>query len=63
MNELSTMTKQLPDTLPDLSKFALIGREKLNAVCAEIRAIEKVGIAKDRKESYDIRFSKGGLRD
>ena len=23
----------------------------------------KAGVAKDRKESYDIRFSKGGLRD
>lgn len=50
MNELSTMTKQLPDTLPDLSKFALIGREKLNAVRAEIRAIEKVGLAKEVHE-------------
>lgn len=26
-------------------------------------ASAKAGIAKDRKESYDIRFSKGGLRD
>lgn len=50
MNELSAMTKQLPDTLPDLSKFALIGREKLNAVRAEIRAIEKVGLAKEVHE-------------
>ena len=50
MNELSTMAKQLPDTLSDLSKFALIGREKLNAVRAEIRAIEKVGLAKEVHE-------------
>ena len=47
MNELSTTTKQLPDNLPDLSKFVLIGREKLNAVRAEIRAIEKVGLAQE----------------
>ena len=47
MNEISTQTVQLPDSLPDLSKFALIGREKLNAVRAEIRAIEKVGLAKE----------------
>lgn len=50
MNELSTQTIQLPDSLPDLSKFALIGREKLNAVRAEIRAIEKVGLAKEVHE-------------
>lgn len=50
MNEISTQTVQLPDSLPDLSKFALIGREKLNAVRAEIRAIEKVGLAKEVHE-------------
>lgn len=50
MNELRTQTVQLPDSLPDLSKFALIGREKLNAVRAEIRAIEKVGLAKEVHE-------------
>lgn len=50
MNEISTQTVQLPDSLPDLSRFALIGREKLNAVRAEIRAIEKVGLAKEVHE-------------
>lgn len=47
MNELQTQTTQLPDTLPDLARFVLIGREKLNAVRAEIRAIQKVGLAKE----------------
>lgn len=47
MNELVTLDKQLPDTLPELAKFALVGREKLAAVRAEIRAIEKVGLAKE----------------
>ena len=47
MNELTTTTKQLPGTLPELSKFALVGREKLKAVKAEISAIKKVGLAKD----------------
>lgn len=47
MNELSITGKQLPEQLPELSKFVLIGREKLNAVRAEIRAIEKVGLAKE----------------
>lgn len=50
MNELSQTVRQLPDTLPDLSKFVLIGREKLNAVRAEIRAIDKVGLAKEVHE-------------
>ena len=50
MNELKTQSKQLPDTLEDLSKFVLVGREKLNAVRAEIRAIQKVGLAKEVHE-------------
>lgn len=50
MNELSTQERQLPDTLEDLSKFVLIGREKLNSVRAEIRAIEKVQLAAEVHE-------------
>ena len=50
MNELTTAEKQLPDNLEDLAEFTLIGREKLNAVRAEIRAIEKVGLAKEVHE-------------
>lgn len=50
MNEIATQKAQLPDVLEDLSKFALIGREKLNAVRAEIRAIEKVGLAREVHE-------------
>ena len=48
------MTKQiirrkslLPVKLEDLTRFVLIGREKLVAVKAAIRAIDKIGIAKD----------------
>ena len=47
MNDLATQEKQLPDNLADLAKFALIGREKLVAVRAEIRAIDKVGLARE----------------
>ena len=59
MNTLQTHTTQLPETLPELAKFALIGREKLVAVRAEIRAIDKVGLAKEvrqqkLKEAQDI---------
>ena len=50
MNELQTQSKQLPDNLEDLSKFVLVGREKLNAVRAEIRAIQAVGLAKEVHE-------------
>lgn len=50
MNEIVTQQMQLPDTLEDLSKFVLVGREKLNAVRAEIRAIEKVQLAAEVHE-------------
>lgn len=54
MNELSTQTTQLPSTLPELSKFVLVGREKLAAVKAEINAIKKVGLAKEVLEQKKI---------
>lgn len=47
MNEITISEMQLPDTLPELASFVLVGREKLTAVRAEIRAIEKVGLAKE----------------
>ena len=36
----------LPDTMEDLARFLLIAPEKATALRAEIRAIEKVGLAK-----------------
>lgn len=50
MNELKTTQIQLPDTLPELAKFALVGREKLAAVRAEIRAIDKLNLANEVHE-------------
>ena len=47
MSELATVNRSLPTTLNDLSKFVLIGREKLNSVRAEIRAIQKIGLAEE----------------
>jgi len=48
MNEIITTSQMnLPETLPDLSRFVLIGRDKLKAVRAEIHAIDKVGMARD----------------
>ena len=51
MKEIATRPDyELPVRLEDLSRFVLIGREKLVAVRAEIRAIEKVGLAKSVRE-------------
>ena len=46
MNELTTYQGGLPDTMEDLARFLLIAPEKATALRAEIRAIEKVGLAK-----------------
>jgi len=54
MNDIVLQDRQLPDNIPDLAKFALVGREKLVAVRAEIRAIEKVGLAEEvRKQKQE----------
>ena len=51
MNDLAVKPEiQLPATIEDLSKFVLIGREKLESVRAEIRAIDKVGLAQQVRE-------------
>lgn len=50
MNDLQIRQEGLPANIDDLAKFALIGREKLVAVRAEIRAIEKVGLAQEVRE-------------
>ena len=47
MNELIAHNKNLPDTMQDLSRFVLFGREKYNSIRAEIRAIEKLQLAEE----------------
>ena len=47
MNDIILSEKNLPANIGDLAKFVLVGREKLVAVRAEIRAIDKVGLAED----------------
>lgn len=47
MSEIINVNHALPTTIEDLSKFVLVGREKLVAVRAEIRAIDKVGLAQE----------------
>jgi hypothetical protein len=50
VNELTVSKTQLPDNIQDLTRFVLIGREKLAAVRAEMRAIDKLGLANDFKK-------------
>ena len=50
MSELSVVNQNLPSSLDDLSRFVLVGREKLVAVRAAIRAIDKVGVAQEVRE-------------
>lgn len=59
MNDLSIVQNLLPDNIEDLSKFVLIGRDKLQAVRAEISAIQKLGLAKGvyeqkKREAQDL---------
>jgi len=47
MNELVAQNSNLPDKVDDLSRFVLIGNEKLNSVRAEIRAIDRLKLAQE----------------
>ena len=48
--DLVKYQNNLPTTIEDLSKFVLVGREKLTAVRAEIKAIDKMNLAKEVRE-------------
>jgi DNA modification methylase len=50
MNELTITQSNIPANVEDLSKFVLVGVEKLKAVKAEITAIKKLGLAKEVHE-------------
>lgn len=50
MTEIKLYQGNLPSTIEDLSRFALIGRDKLTSVRAEISAIKKLGLAKEVHE-------------
>lgn len=54
MKEITIAKSNLPTSIEDLSKFVLVGREKIIAVRAEIRAINKLGLAEEvRKQKLD----------
>ena len=50
MTSIVTTSNNLPTTIEDLAGFVLIGREKLVAVRAEIRAIDKLNIAESVRQ-------------
>ena len=50
MNDVIITSGQLPSTISELTKFALVGRDKLKAVKAEIHAIDKLQLAQEVKE-------------
>lgn len=50
MTDLIVKENNLPASLKDLSKFVLVGREKLNAIRAEISAIQNLNLAKEVRE-------------
>lgn len=49
-NSIVTSNQSLPTTVEDLSRFVLIGRDRLTAVRAAIRAIDKVGVAAEVRQ-------------
>lgn len=50
MNKLTTTSSNLPATPEDLARFVLVGREKLVAVRAAIRAIDRLDLAAEVRE-------------
>lgn len=66
MNELTAKEfAGLPAKIEDLAKFVLIGREKLQSVRAEIRAIDHLTLAKDVREQKlaEAQMLSGALLD
>lgn len=47
MTELASQKRQMPDTFEDLSKFVLYSETRLKAAREQIRAIQRVNVAKD----------------
>ncbi|MDD4280369.1 MAG: DNA N-6-adenine-methyltransferase [Candidatus Sumerlaeales bacterium] len=52
--DIITQASNLPTKIEDLSRFVLVGREKMVSVRAEIRAIDKLGLGKEvRQQKLD----------
>lgn len=54
MQEISTTTKSLPQTLEEKTKYVLFGTEALNIYRAKLRAMEKAGISKEQYEQLKM---------
>lgn len=54
MQEISTTTKSLPQTLEEKTKYVLFGMEALNIYRAKLRAMEKAGISKEQYEQLKM---------
>ena len=65
MDALTVQTINLPDTIDDLSRFVLIGREKLSVVKAQIRAIDKLSLAQEVRDQKreEAQMLSGALLD
>lgn len=50
MDELTTRTAQLPDTIEDLSQFVLVNKAKLDAYRVKLRAINRLSDAQEIRE-------------
>jgi len=50
VNQLSTISANLPSITEDIARFILVGREKLTAVRAEIRAIDRLQLAQEVRD-------------
>lgn len=50
MNELTTTTQQLPDTLEDLTQYVLVNKAKLQAYMLKLKTVEKLDVAQAIKD-------------
>lgn len=50
MNELTTTTQQLPETIEDLTQFVLVGKAKLQAYMLKLQTVNKLSIAQEIRD-------------
>lgn len=50
MEEIQVLNSQLPTAVEDLAKYVMVGREKLVALQAELRAIDKMGLVDEIRQ-------------
>ena len=46
MNELTTQTTQLPETIEDLTQFVLVGKAKLQVYMLKLQTVNKLSVAR-----------------